>query len=102
LGPLLKKRRELGGTWFINKACILYKRLLGKSAVLQVQLKLRLSQFSQIIIRPRKVLYIPRAAFQVITRTTYNGHKIAQLTSIQILKKWKNDARLVYINSLVV
>ncbi len=26
-GPLLKEKQELGGTGFINKACILYKRL---------------------------------------------------------------------------
>jgi hypothetical protein len=43
LGPLLKKKRELGGTMFINKACILYKRLLG----MQVQSKVRHSKFSQ-------------------------------------------------------
>ncbi len=45
--PLLKKKRELGGTRFINKACILYKRLLGMSGVLQVQSKLRRSKFRQ-------------------------------------------------------
>jgi hypothetical protein len=32
---------ELGGTRFMNKACILYKRLLGTSGVLHVQSKLR-------------------------------------------------------------
>jgi hypothetical protein len=32
-GPLLKKKRELPGTRFINKACIIYKRLLGTSGV---------------------------------------------------------------------
>jgi hypothetical protein len=48
LGPLLKKKRELGGTRFINKACILYKRLLGTSGVIQVQSQRRRSKFSQI------------------------------------------------------
>jgi hypothetical protein len=43
----LKKKQELGGTRFINKACILYKRLLGTSVVMQVQSKLRRSKFSQ-------------------------------------------------------
>jgi hypothetical protein len=48
LGPLLKKKHELiGGTRFINKACILYKRLFGTSAVLQVLSKFRCSKFSQ-------------------------------------------------------
>jgi hypothetical protein len=46
-GPLLKKKQELGGTGFINKACILYKRLLGTFAVLKVQSKFRRSKFSQ-------------------------------------------------------
>jgi hypothetical protein len=47
-GPLLKKKQELGGTSrFINKACILYKRLLGTPGVLQVQAKLRCSKFRQ-------------------------------------------------------
>jgi hypothetical protein len=41
LGPLLKKKRELGGTRFINKACILYKRLLGTSGMVQVQSKVK-------------------------------------------------------------
>ncbi len=48
LGPLLKKKRELDGTRFINKACILYKRLLGTSGVLQVQSKLRRRKFRQL------------------------------------------------------
>jgi hypothetical protein len=47
LGPLLKKKWELGGTRFINKACILHKNLLGTSGVMQVQSKLRRSKFSQ-------------------------------------------------------
>jgi hypothetical protein len=48
LGPQLKKKRELGGPRFINnKACILHKRLLGTSGVMQVQSKLRRSKFSQ-------------------------------------------------------
>ncbi len=46
-GPQLKKKRELGGTRFINKACILYKRLLGTSGVIEVQSKLRRSKFIQ-------------------------------------------------------
>jgi hypothetical protein len=33
---LLKKKQEFGATRFIYKACILYKCLLGMSAVLQV------------------------------------------------------------------
>jgi hypothetical protein len=33
LGPLLKKKQELGGPRFINKACSLCKRLLGTSGV---------------------------------------------------------------------
>ncbi len=41
------KTRELGGPRFINKACILYKRLLGTCGVMQVQSKLRRSKFSQ-------------------------------------------------------
>ncbi len=48
LGPLLKKKQELGGTRFIHKACILYKRLLGTSGVLRVHSKLRRSKFSQL------------------------------------------------------
>ncbi len=44
LGPLLKKR-ELGGSWFINEACIPYKRLLGTSGVMQFQSKPRHSKF---------------------------------------------------------
>jgi hypothetical protein len=47
LEQLLKKKRELGGTRLINKACILNKRLLGTSGVLQVQSKLSCSKFSQ-------------------------------------------------------
>jgi hypothetical protein len=46
-GPLLKKKQEFGGTSFINKACIVYKDLLGTSAVLQVQSKSRRSKFSE-------------------------------------------------------
>jgi hypothetical protein len=45
--PLLKKKQELGGTRFINKACKHYKLLLGASAVLQVQSKFRRSKFGQ-------------------------------------------------------
>ncbi len=40
-------KRELGGTSFINMACILYKRLLGTSGVIQVQSKLRRSKFNK-------------------------------------------------------
>ncbi len=40
-GHCLGKKQELGGTRFINKACILYKCLLGTSVVLQVQSKSR-------------------------------------------------------------
>ncbi len=47
LGPLLKKKPKLGGTRFINKACILYKCLLGTSGVIHVQSKLRRSKFIQ-------------------------------------------------------
>ncbi len=47
LGSLWKIKRELGGTRFINKACMLYKRLLGTFGVMQVQSKLRRSKFSQ-------------------------------------------------------
>jgi hypothetical protein len=46
-GPLLKKKQELGGARFINKACKIDKRLLGTFAVLQVQSKFRRSKFSQ-------------------------------------------------------
>jgi hypothetical protein len=45
LGPLLKKKRELGGTGLLNKDCILYKRLLGMSGVFKVQAKLKHSKF---------------------------------------------------------
>ncbi len=47
LGPLLKKKQKLGVTMLINKACILYKCLLGKSGVMKVQPKLRRSKLSQ-------------------------------------------------------
>jgi hypothetical protein len=47
LGPLLKKKQELGGPMFINRACSLYKRLLGTSGVMHVKSKLRGSKFSQ-------------------------------------------------------
>jgi hypothetical protein len=47
LGPLLKKKQELGGPRFINNACSLRKRLLGASGVMQVKSKLRGSKFSQ-------------------------------------------------------
>jgi hypothetical protein len=46
-GPLLKKKRELGGTRFINEACTPYKRVLGTSGVMQVQSKIRGSKFRQ-------------------------------------------------------
>jgi hypothetical protein len=47
-GPILKKKQELAGvTRFINKASILYRRLLGTSAVLQVQSKFRRSELMQ-------------------------------------------------------
>jgi hypothetical protein len=42
-----EEKQDLGGTRFINKACILYKRLLGTSGVLQVQSALRRSKFIQ-------------------------------------------------------
>jgi hypothetical protein len=44
---LFGAKRELGGTMFLNKACTLYKGLLGMSGVLHVQSKLRCSKFSQ-------------------------------------------------------
>jgi hypothetical protein len=47
LWPLLMKKRELGGTRLMNKACILHKRLLGTSGVMSVQSKLRCSKFNQ-------------------------------------------------------
>jgi hypothetical protein len=45
LRPLLKKKQELAGTRFINKACILYKRLLG-SRLSFVQMKSVKTHFS--------------------------------------------------------
>jgi hypothetical protein len=33
-GATVEEKRELGGTRFINNACILYKRLLGTSGVM--------------------------------------------------------------------
>jgi hypothetical protein len=47
LEPLLKKKQELGGPRFIDKACSLCKRLLGTSGVMQVKSKLRASKFSE-------------------------------------------------------
>ncbi len=46
-GATVEEIQELGDTGFINKACILYKCLLGTSGVLQVQSKLRCSKLSQ-------------------------------------------------------
>ncbi len=45
--PLLKKKQELGGRRFINKACSLCKRLLRMSGVMQVKPKLTVSKFSE-------------------------------------------------------
>jgi hypothetical protein len=36
-GATVEEKQGLGVTRFINQACILYKRLLGTSGVLQVQ-----------------------------------------------------------------
>jgi hypothetical protein len=46
-GATVEEKRELGGTGFIYKACILNKRLLGTSGVLKVPSKLRRSEFSR-------------------------------------------------------
>ncbi len=45
----VEEKPELGGTRFINMTCILSKRLLGMSGLLQVHSKLRFSKFSQMI-----------------------------------------------------
>jgi hypothetical protein len=46
-GHCWRKKQELGGARFINKACILSKCLLGTSGVMQVHSKLRSSKFIQ-------------------------------------------------------